>query len=302
LALLLITYNKFNPNSEIVTRIVNTLTKKQKNGYWMNTYSTEWVIQAFYEVFEKDKLDESNFKAYVDISGTRVLEGEFKRKKGLLQSLINIFVDEKRKSYSASLPITGKVLSKLKRDTMYPINLRMDGKGVMYYTLSYTYALPFEIVIPRDEGFSIYTEIEDLDGNVLANQSELKLGTTYKMRVVVSSSKNRNYAVLRVPVPSGAEILDASFVTTATYKNKDKKKNKTGDEYWWDYWYEPMQKIYDNEVHYIFDYYRKGKEEVEFLFRVTNPGIYPTPPATMECMYEEEVFGRTGGTLYYLKP
>ena len=52
----------------------------------------------------------------------------------------------------------------------------------------------------------------------------------------------------------------------------------------------------------IFDYYRKGKEEVEFLFRVTNPGIYPTPPATMECMYEEEVFGRTGGTLYYLKP
>jgi uncharacterized protein YfaS (alpha-2-macroglobulin family) len=107
---------------------------------------------------------------------------------------------------------------------------------------------------------------------------------------------------LRIPVPSGAEILDASFVTTATYQNKDKKTSDNDYDDWWDYWYKPIQKIYDNEVHYIFDYFRKGKEEVEFLFRVTNPGIYPTPPATMECMYEEEVFGRTSGTLYYLKP
>jgi uncharacterized protein YfaS (alpha-2-macroglobulin family) len=27
------------------------------------------------------------------------------------------------------------------------------------------------------------------------------------------------------------------------------------------------------------------------------PGIYPTPPAQAECMYEEEVFGRSAGEL-----
>lgn len=304
LALLLMSYNKLDSDSEIATRIVSTLTQKQKNGYWGNTYSTEWAIQAFYEVFEKDQLDESNYKAIVDIGGTNVITHEFKRKKGILKVITDLFTEEKQESYSINLPFNGNVLSRLQRDKMYPINLKMDGKGVMYYTLTYTYALPFEIVLPRDEGFSIYTEIRDLDDNALQNQAELKLGETYRMRIVVSTSKNRNYAILRVPVPSGSEILDASFVTTAAYQNKDKKNKNNQDnyDYWEGGWNEPMQKIYDNEVQYIFDYFKKGKEEMEFLFRVTNPGIYPTPPVTIECMYEEEVFGRTGGALFLLKP
>ncbi|MDR2029197.1 MAG: hypothetical protein LBP93_06640, partial [Treponema sp.] len=40
-----------------------------------------------------------------------------------------------------------------------------------------------------------------------------------------------------------------------------------------------------------------GKREVEFRFRAVMPGIYPTPPAQAECMYEPEVFGRSAGEL-----
>ena len=57
----------------------------------------------------------------------------------------------------------------------------------------------------------------------------------------------------------------------------------------------------DNEVRYFFDDFFRGKQEVEFLFRLTTPGIYPTPPGSAECMYEEEVFGCTDGEIYVIR-
>ena len=68
----------------------------------------------------------------------------------------------------------------------------------------------------------------------------------------------------------------------------------------WDY-YEPVQEIMDNEVRYFFDEFYPGLQEVAFLFRTTTPGVYPTPPAQAMAMYEEEVFGRTSGTLMVIK-
>jgi hypothetical protein len=57
-------------------------------------------------------------------------------------------------------------------------------------------------------------------------------------------------------------------------------------------------RIYDDEVRFFFDQLDRGKHEVTFLFRTTTPGVYPTPPARAELMYQPEVFGRTGGTVY----
>ena len=56
-----------------------------------------------------------------------------------------------------------------------------------------------------------------------------------------------------------------------------------------------MQRIYDNEVRLFYDSFYRGKREFSFLFRTTTPGVFTVPPTTAELMYEEEVFGRTGG-------
>ena len=61
------------------------------------------------------------------------------------------------------------------------------------------------------------------------------------------------------------------------------------------------QVIYDNEVRFFWDAFVKGKTTAEFKFRAVRRGVYPTPPVTTECMYEPEVFGRTGGILYTIK-
>jgi uncharacterized protein YfaS (alpha-2-macroglobulin family) len=100
---------------------------------------------------------------------------------------------------------------------------------------------------------------------------------------------------LRAPVPSGAEIVDAAFVTSSTVPPKE---NENEREDWRYYQPPPVRFIMDDEAVFHWDFFPAGKKEVEFRFRAVMSGIYPTPPAQAECMYEEEIFGRGAGELY----
>jgi uncharacterized protein YfaS (alpha-2-macroglobulin family) len=62
-----------------------------------------------------------------------------------------------------------------------------------------------------------------------------------------------------------------------------------------------MRFIMDDEARFHWDFFPAGKKEVEFRFRAVMPGVYPVPPAQAECMYEEEIFGRSAGELIVIK-
>ncbi|MBN2443112.1 MAG: hypothetical protein JXJ04_17260, partial [Spirochaetales bacterium] len=301
LALLLMLYDTLDPESDFIEKITLTLMKRQKYGYWVNTADTGWALTAFAQIFGNEAGEKTDFIAKVLINEEELLKTTFK---GI-----------SKKSYTTSFLFDEKPLSEFKKDTLLPFSFQKEGPGTLFYTARLTYALPTEVIRARDEGFSVYTEILDSYGKVL-DPDELSLGETYTMRAVISSSKQHNYVVVRVPVPSGGEILDASFVTTGSYeeqggidKNSYTGENAYGDEYSYEnsesylYFrgYGPRKIIMDNEVRYFFDDFYRGKQEVEFLFRLTTPGIYPTPPAFAECMYEEEIFGRSDGRIYVIR-
>lgn len=295
LALLLMFYQRISDDSDMITRITNTLMNRQKSGYWENTYTTEWVIESFYNLFSKEKGMETNFITKITIDGSEIFNTKFK---GFSQnSVIKYFTFDNE-------------LKDFKRNTLLPLNIKKEGKGNLYYSITIRYSLPVEVIKARDEGFSILTEIFDMN-NKPVKDNELRLGETYKMRVIVSTSKKRNFVALRCPIPSGCEIIDSSFVTSSIIKEKEDKDNGDNSNYYsegdyyddYEMYYEvgPVQKNYDNEVQYFFDEFYNSREEVEFIFRVTSPGIYPTPPVYVECMYEEEVFGRDNGKLWIVK-
>ncbi|HOJ63526.1 MAG TPA: MG2 domain-containing protein [Spirochaetota bacterium] len=291
LAFLLMFYQKISKDNDMITKITNTIINRQKAGYWDNTYTTEWVIESFYYSFGKENAEKTNFIAKIAIDGKDIFNSKFKGFKE--DNVIKYLTFDNE-------------LKDFERDSLLPLNIKKDGEGTLYYTITMRYSLPSEVIKQRDEGFSVFSEIKDLNGKIVKS-NELKLGETYKMRVVVSTSKKRNFVALRCPIPSGAEIIDSSFVTSPISKEK-KEDESSPDEYdesgeYYDYYYEvgPVQKIYDNEVQYFFDDFYHSREEVEFIFRVTTPGIYPTPPVYVECMYEEEVFGRDNGKLWIVK-
>jgi alpha-2-macroglobulin len=292
IALFLMLIDKLDvSDKDMITRISNTLMNKQKSGHWGNTYTTEWVIEAFYALYKKEGGENTNYVAKVLLNDKELLSNSFK----------GIVTEPFVKNFS----FDGD-LKDFPKNKLLPLKFKKDGIGELFYSATVRYALPAEVVKARDEGFGIYTEVLDVDGKTVTGKN-LELGATYRMKAVISSSKKRNFVAARIPVPSGAEILDSSFVTTSTLK-QDAASGDSGNDFMEDYSqkdyysYGPLQKIMDNEVQYFFDEFYNGKEEVQFVFRITSPGIYPTPPAYVECMYEEEVFGRTAGKLFVVMP
>jgi uncharacterized protein YfaS (alpha-2-macroglobulin family) len=307
LALLLMLYHDLDPGSDMLQRVTTTLMGRQKKGYWNNTWDTSWALISYNQILRGEAGSDTRFTADVSVNSQPLIVRDFQ---GISKG-----------TYIKEYALSDSPLSQLKRNTLFPLRLTKTGRGMLYYSISMRYALPAEIAPARDEGFSVFSEIYDLDGNKIEGR-ELELGKTYRMHAVISSSKRRTLVALRVPVPSGAEIVDASFVTTGRYYNQGGTSSRQwvretiyGDEFtfvgegsyymtpgglFFDF-YGPEQKIMDNEVVYYFDDLYRGKQEVTFLFRTTTPGIYPTPPSYAECMYEEEVFGRAQGRLIVIK-
>ncbi|TFG65344.1 MAG: alpha-2-macroglobulin, partial [Spirochaetales bacterium] len=292
LSLLLMLHAQLEDTTDMTTRIVTTLMQRQKNGYWYNTADTSWALQAFASLMEQGADGMPDFKAAVTLENTELMTASFSSPADPPQGRI--------------FALNAPPLASFKKDTMYPLRFALTGKGTLFYTATLKYAVPAEITDARDEGLGVLTEITDLEGRIVAGNS-LEAGKTYRMRAVISSPKRRAYLALRLPVPSGADILDTSFVTTARYKELDKPATDENgyDEYGYDddyYYYasRPREKILDNEVQYFWDDFPQGKQEVSLLFRTLNRGVYPTPPAAAECMYEPEIFGRTEGRIYFI--
>ena len=205
------------------------------------------------------------------------------------------FVGAGAKPKTLKLPFEDEIISSLEKDTPTDITFQKEGQGNLYYTVEMRYALPDEYLTARDEGLKIEYIIKDAEtGEIVNNDNNsdclLKLtsGKIYKASVKIESHKSQDYLALRAPIPSGAEILDSSLVTTGTLE----EENQLG----WGHWLS-NKAIRDNEIQFFWDSFGSGTATVNFTFRASRRGIYPVPPVQAECMYKPETFGRGNGYL-----
>ena len=61
------------------------------------------------------------------------------------------------------------------------------------------------------------------------------------------------------------------------------------------------KELFDNEAHVFWSDFVKGRAVVSLRFRTVRRGVFPTPPVNAECIYEPEVFGRTGGVIFTIE-
>jgi hypothetical protein len=273
-------YHALNPDDDMTTRLANSLIEQQRRGIWNNTSSSFWAVLAFGMVSdsESSEWDTGAMTGQVSLGGTSLFSAEFKNYGGSPVSFVSLFIDQP--------------LAELPRDTLLPLRIERSGLGRLYYTASLRYGIPTELSGARDEGLGVFVETFDSDGKPVRD-GRLLAGKTYTRKITVSSSRDRTYVALRAPVPSGAEIVDSTFVTSSTVPPQD----SSDETDWRNYQMPPVRFIMDDEARFHWDFFRAGKREIEFRFRAVMPGIYPTPPASAECMYEDEIFGRSAGEL-----
>jgi len=290
---------KTGEEPEIISRYVFSLNQNKNDRNWLNSHDRMWISIALSELVSSEKPGDTKFEAEVVLNENTLMKGRFEGfSRGPQEENLDLF-DE-------VIPLSGQ-------NELSSLQFRKIGRGNLYYSTTLKYALPNEVAMMRDEGLSVFTEIETLEGEVVSN-NELSLGETYRMRVLLNTSKSRSFVNLTVPIPSGAEIVDPSFSTTSSYMNKGgtnseewTRESEYGDEdsyigegYIIDgyfYPFTPNQLIFNQEIRYSWDNLYYGQREITFLFRCTTPGIYPTPPVSADLLFEPEVFGRDRGRL-----
>jgi uncharacterized protein YfaS (alpha-2-macroglobulin family) len=280
------------PGDDINTRLLFTLLENQRSrtGHWQSTAVTIRVLSAVDALIRAEDLTNIDVRGSVTLGATELLQGTFR---GLgARPVTNTF------------DFSSPVISGIVRDRMQQLNFSRTGRGNLYYTASLTYAIPTELQSFRDEGLGVFLTIYDIRTGEEISGTALQSGRTYRARVRVSSTRDRTFLALRVPVPSGTEILDMAFVTTATFDDVGGARGEdtssslgTGRRGSW----LSHQAIYDNEIQYFWDQFNRGETTVSFLFRAVRRGVFPTPPAQAELMYEPEIFGRSQGLLYTIE-
>jgi uncharacterized protein YfaS (alpha-2-macroglobulin family) len=300
-ALALMLFHTLNPGDDMTSRLTTALLERQRRGIWANTASSYWAVLAFARIADEEKAAAADaagrtapavLSARTSLGGASLFEGEFPSPGAA--------------PLSRNWAFPEAPLDRLARDTLLPLRIERTGQGRLFYTASLRYGIPAELAAKRDEGLGVFSETFDAGGN-LVRDGRLIPGQTYTRRIVVSGSRDRTFVALRAPVPSGAEIVDALFVTSSTRppaedpETAQERREAEGRSAAYDPYPRddpaPVRFIMDDEVRFHWDSFPAGKREVEFRFRAVMPGIYPTPPAQAECMYEPEVFGRSAGEL-----
>ncbi|MDR1318578.1 MAG: alpha-2-macroglobulin [Treponema sp.] len=305
-ALALMLFNALSPGDDMTTRLAASLIERQRRGVWNNTASSFWAVLAFgmigdieaaeWKAAGADSPERGAAANGAGLSGTRplaakvslggapLLDAEFGSYGGTPVSFSKTFAEAPIRDFD--------------RDTLLPLRIERSGPARLYYTASLRYGIPAELAGARDEGLGVFVETFDSAG-LPVTTGRLVPGKTYTRSLTLSSSRDRTYVALRAPVPSGAEIIDAAFVTSSSAAPPAEDSGDGQEDYYAREYdrQEPRRFIMDDEIRFHWDFFRAGKGEVEFRFRAVMPGVYPTPPASAECMYEEEIFGRSAGEL-----
>ncbi|WP_294427765.1 alpha-2-macroglobulin [uncultured Treponema sp.] len=300
LALTLQLFTLLDKDDQMNTKLIYSLLGNQRAGYWKNTANTARVLESIYTLIKTNNLDKTNLNATALFNKDELAKCDFK--------------GAASKPVTVTLPFDSDKLKALPRNTELPLEISKKGRGSLYYTTTMRYTIPNELQNARDEGLGLVMQLYDnTTGEEIKMKQdnsliELESGKTYKVKITLSSSYDRDFVALRAPVPSGAEILDATFITSPD----DAETSSGSDEYSEDYddyegyfyggdHYMSNQAIYNSEIQFFWDSFGKGKTTAEFKFRAVRRGVFPTPPVSAECMYESEVFGRTDGILYTIK-
>ncbi len=288
-ALLLQFFTALDYSDSINRRLLHNLLALQRagNGYWKNTASTARVLEAVAYYIEANNLENLDFTGIAELDGKEIMEESFKGAAAKPEEVI--------------LPVNELIASGIPAGKEVPFEFSKNGRGSMFYTLSMKYPLPYEQQYARDEGLSVFVDITDVATGKTVTGNHLESGKIYRARATVSTTKDRTFVALRVPIPSGAEVLNAAFATTAQFAGTALAEQEEDDgrsPYERFNFGLSSQEIYDNEVRYFWDAFRKGRQQVEFMFRTVRNGEFNVPSATAECMYEPEIFGRSKGGVF----
>lgn len=304
-ALILQTLSLAQPDHPFVTKLARHLAGvKGKDGRLRNTQESAFTLMALADFVRQKERELPDFAAQVKLADKSLLETTFKgRSMG--------FVKEAVPTATLLTPPTGAGQAA----SPSPLTFKKDGKGILYYSARLRYAPTEMPTTALDQGLVVQRWFEPWKGG---GQSKLfEAGELIRVRVRVATPATRRYVAVDVPVPAGLEIVDTSLASTASlatsaagegmdmeYYGEDQEGEQEAEDPWASYFYSPFNHVEkrDDRVVLFADDLPPGVHMTTFVARATTPGDFVLKPAKAEEMYTPEVYGRSEGGRFRIKP
>jgi len=196
------------------------------------------------------------------------------------------------------------------REQLHDIALRKEetdeARGTLYYDMQLRYALPPDMVPPRDEGITV-TRTLSLHGAEDAID-EAQVGDLVTGTIEIVIPEVAHAVSIESFIPAGFEIVNFSFATEGSrdlaYADDGTQREEYPSSWWWGppsgprAWPVTYQEFHDDRVFVFTEQVQPGVYVYEYTLRALVPGTFHHMPATVYEMYAPEVFGRTNGSTF----
>ncbi len=267
-----------------IPMVVRWLMSARKDGHWATTQETAWSLIALSDWLE------SSGELHPDYSASVSLNSEKWWRRQVTEKDVREEFDL-RKAVSDLLEQNVLVFSRKSGE---------DGKdtGRLYYTMDLRAFRPVDDIEPLNRGFFVqrtYTLASDPKKPI----SEAHVGDIIDVKITLILPQTMHFVMVEDPIPAGTEPMNLELETTTRRAAGPSVKREKSP--WW-FWVPQHVEMHDERVSLFSRWMRAGTYEFHYQVRASLPGRYLVAPTVASEMYFPEVFGRTGGSAFEVKP
>ncbi len=129
--------------------------------------------------------------------------------------------------------------------------------------------------------------------------SEISAGQQVRVELTIIAPNDLLYAVVRDPIPAGAEAIDPNLDTSALGAGPTFQRTDEDYRYgYWGWWYFNRTEFRDEQVVFFAEFLPAGTYQYTYTLQASIPGAFQVMPATARQEFFPEVFGRSEGLLF----
>ncbi|MCB8923281.1 MAG: Ig-like domain-containing protein [Ardenticatenaceae bacterium] len=277
---------RVQPDNGLLPGAVRWLMVARQALHWSTPHETAWSILALTDwMAATGELDARYEYAFV-VNLQPEIQGTFTR-------------DTILATQATAVP-----LSELAPDAVNYFEFRRgDGNGRLYYTLHLDSYLLAQSVSAVSRGVTVrrayYDAACDPQTETCDPISEIAAGQQVRVELTIIAPNDLVYAVVRDPIPAGAEAIDPNLDTSASGAGPSLQNVDQAYRYgYWGWWYFNRTEFRDEEVVFFAEFLPAGTYQYTYTLQANIPGDFQVMPATARQEMFPEVFGRSDGLLF----
>jgi len=279
-AIILKALSEIEPTSDLLPDIVRWLMTARKFDRWETTQETAWSVMALTAWMKQSGDLRPDYTFNIKVNDQSKASGE------------KATADNVRDSYELRLKVAELMSGKTNRLTVQ----RTPGDGTLYYSAQLKTYLPVEQVKAISRGLQV-ERVYSLERDKYHRPIDsAEVGEIIRVTLTIVVPETLNYVVIEDPLPAGTQSIDTSLQTSVKLNVNQPLL------YGWNYWVFTHTELRDDRTLLYAPYLPKGTYQFFYQIRAGAVGSYHVLPANGHAFYMPEVFGRTNGSIFVIKP